>query len=117
MKQVTLYSGCSFDYGKRSGRYFAALEYKNSLKRIYGEIQGEHETANRVVIHGLIEAVKLIKEPCELTFITCTPVGFKTKNSPNIDLIMQLKNMVSEKGCTYEYDEILKCELDKKTFS
>jgi hypothetical protein len=47
MKQVTLYSGCRFNYSTRQGSYFAALEYNGKLKRISGSIEGENETGNR----------------------------------------------------------------------
>jgi hypothetical protein len=116
MKQVTIYAGCRFDYKTHSGRYFAALEYQSKIKKLSAEIQGEKETPNRVVIHGLIAAVELLKEPCELTLLTCTAVGFKTKKSPNVDLILHLKNLIAEKGCTYSFSEIGKAEIDQKTF-
>jgi hypothetical protein len=115
MKQVTLYSGCSFNYSTRQGNYFAALEYNGKLKRIFGTIEGEHETGNRVIIYGLIEAVKLLKEPCELTILTCTPVGFKKNfKSRNGDLILQLLDVISEKGCVFKYGELPKEEIDRK---
>jgi hypothetical protein len=116
MKQVTIYAGCRFDFKTRSGRYFAALEYQGKIKRISAEIKGETETSNRIIIYGLIEAVELIKEPCELTLLTCTAVGFKSKKSPNVDLILRLKNLIAEKGCTYSFSEIGKAEIDQKTF-
>ena len=116
MKQVTIYAGCRFNYQTRIGRYFVALEYQGTIKRISAQIQGELETPNRIVIYGLIAAVEQIKEPCELVFKTCTPVGFKTRKSPNVDLILQLKNLVSEKGCVYSFAEISKAEIDTKTF-
>jgi hypothetical protein len=116
MKQVTLYSGCRFNYSTRQGSYFTALEYNGKLKRISGAIEGEHETGNRAIIYGLIEAVKLLKEPCELTIFTCTPVGFKkTFKSPNGDLILQLLDVISEKGCVFKYGELPKEEVDRKT--
>ena len=116
MKQVTIYSGCRFDFKTRTGRYFAALEYQGKIKKISAEIQGEKETPNRVIIQGLIASVELIKEPCELTFLTCTAVGFKSKNSPNVDLILRLKNLIADKGCRYSFSEISKAEIDQKTF-
>lgn len=115
MKQVTLYASCSFNYTTRQGRYFVALEYNGKIKRISGEIVGEHETGNRVIIYGLIEAVKLLKEPCELTFLTCTTLGFKKPfKNRNGDLILQLLNVISEKDCVFNYGEIPKQEIDRK---
>lgn len=118
MKKVTLYAGCRFDLRSRSGYYFSALEYNNVIKRISGRIEGEYETPNRIVIYGLIEAINLIKEPCELVILTCTPVGFsKINKSINADLLIKLKDLITEKGCTFEYETILKREIDIKTLA
>jgi hypothetical protein len=116
MKQVTLYSDCSFNYTTRQGNYFAALEYNGKLKRISGAIEGESETGNRAIIYGLIEAVKLLKEPCQLMIITSTAVGFKkNRKSPNGDLIAILLNVIDEKGCVFDYSDISKNDIYRKT--
>lgn len=118
MKHVTLYSDCSFNYSTRQGNYFAALEYNGKLKRISGAIEGEHETGNRAIIYGLIEAVKLLKEPCQLMIITSAAVGFKIgRKSPNGDLIAILLNAIDEKGCVFDYGEISKNDIYRKTLS
>ncbi len=118
MKHVTIYSDCRFNYTTREGSYFAALEYNGKIKRISGEIAGENETGNRAILYGLIEAVKLLKEPCELRILTCTPVGFKKRyKSVNGDLIAVLLNAMDEKGCVFDYGEISREEIYRKTLS
>jgi len=118
MKHVTIYSDCRFNYTTREGSYFAALEYNGNIKRISGAIVGENETGNRAIIYGLIEAVKLLKEPCELTILTCTAVGFKKRyKSVNGDLIAVLLNAMDEKGCVFDYSEISREEIYRKTLS
>jgi hypothetical protein len=118
MKQVAIYSHCRFNYQTRSGRYFAVLEYKNVIKRISGDIKGEHETPDRVVLYGLIAAVNLLKEPCALTISTCTLLRFKTPTrSPNADLLVSLISTIAEKKCTFEYLVISKREINIKTLS
>jgi hypothetical protein len=118
MKHVTLYADCRFNYTTREGSYFAALEYNGKIKRICGAIAGENETSNRVIIYGLIEAVKLLKEPCQLTISTCTPVGFKKgRKKPNGDLIGLLFDAMSEKGCVFTEKLLSKEEVYSKTLS
>jgi hypothetical protein len=123
MKHVTIYSDCRFNYSTREGSYFAALEYNGNIKRISGAIAGENETGNRAIIYGLIEAVKLLKEPCQLTILTSTPIGFKktfrspTGKSRNGDLILRLAEIIFEKGCVFNYGEIPKEEVYSKTLS
>jgi ribonuclease HI len=116
MKHVTIYSDCRFNYTTREGGYFAALEYNGKIKRISGAIVGENETGNRAIIYGLIEAVKLLKEPCELMILTSTAVRF-TQKSRNPDLIAQFKALIAEKGCIFDYAVIPKEEIYRKTLS
>jgi hypothetical protein len=102
MKHVTIYSDCRFNYTTRDGWYFAALEYNGNIKLISGGIAGRKETGNRGILYGLIDAVKLLKEPCKLTISTSTPVGFKKRHeSVNGDLIAILLNTMDEKGCIF----------------
>ncbi len=118
MKHVTIYSDCRFNYTTRQGNYFVALEYNGKIKRISGAIVGENETGNRAIIYGLIEAVKLLKEPCELMILTSTAIGFKkTFKSVNGDLIAVLLNAIEEKGCVFDYGEISREEIYRKTLS
>ncbi len=118
MKHVTIYSDCRFNYTTREGGYFAALEYNGNVKRISGGIAGRKETGNRAILYGLIEAVKLLKEPCELTISTCTPVGFKKRDeSVNGDLIAILLNAMDEKGCVFTEKLVSKEEVRRITLS
>ena len=118
MKHVTIYSDCRFNYTTREGGYFAALEYNGNIKRIAGGIAGRKETGNRAILYGLIEAVKLLKEPCELTISTCTPVGFKKgRQKPNGDLMGLLLDVMDEKGCVFTETLVSKEEVRRITLS
>lgn len=116
MKQVTIYSDCRFNYSTREGSYFAALEYNGKIKRISGAITGERETGGRAIVYGLIEAIKLLKEPCELMILTSTAIRFK-QSSRNADLISRFKELILEKGCSFDYAVIKKEEIYTKTLS
>lgn len=118
MKQVTIYSDCRFNYTTRDGWYFAALEYNGNIKLISGGIAGRNETGNRGILYGLIEAVKLLKEPCKLTISTSTPVGFKKRDeSVNGDLIAILLNTIDEKGCIFTEKLLSREEVHRITQS
>lgn len=116
MKHVTIYSDCRFNYTTREGSYFAALEYNGKIKQISGTIAGERESDGRGIIYGLIEAVRLLKEPCELTIFTSTAVRF-TNKSRNPELIAKLLEVIAEKGCIFDYAVIPKEDVYRKTLS
>jgi hypothetical protein len=116
MKYVTIYSDCRFNYTTRKGKYFTALEYSGNIKRISGTIAGEHETGGRAIVYGLIEAVKLLKEPCELMILTSTQLRF-THKSRNPELVAELRTLMTEKGCVFKKGVIPKEEVYRKTLS
>lgn len=68
MKKINIYTdgACSGNPGK--GGWGAILVYKNNEKEISG---GSNDTTNnRMELTAVIEALKLLKEPCEVTLTT-----------------------------------------------
>ena len=74
----------------KDGKYVTVLEYKGKTKILYGE--ANNTTSNRMLITGVIEGVKLLKEPCEITIYVPTNLGLKS-TKPNKDLINILKEL------------------------
>lgn len=67
-KPVTLYSDGSSLGNPGPGGYGGILEYRGKTKEYSG---GEPETTNnRMELRGVIEGLKLLKEPCEVTVIS-----------------------------------------------
>jgi len=67
-KQVTLYSDGSSLGNPGPGGYGGILEFNGHEKEFYG---GEaHTTNNRMELRGVIEGLKFIKEPCNVTVIS-----------------------------------------------
>ncbi len=67
-KQVTLYSDGSSLGNPGPGGYGIILKFNGHEKEFYG---GETNTTNnRMELRGVIEGLKLIKEPCDITVIS-----------------------------------------------
>ena len=67
-KQVTLYSDGSSLGNPGPGGYGGILEYQGKTKEYSG---GEPETTNnRMELRGVIEGLKLLKEPCDVTVVS-----------------------------------------------
>jgi hypothetical protein len=106
MKNVKIYSSGSCDLTRRVGRFFAALEYEGRFKYVSGEI--DDATADRCILHGFLEALYLIKEPCSLTFVTATRFSFNRLGEPkgaNKDLKRLFLRMLDEKQCQFEFED------------
>jgi ribonuclease HI len=68
MKTVNIYTdgACRGNPGK--GGWGAVLEHGNNIKEIYG---GHHQTTNnQMELTAVIEALKLLKEPCKIHITT-----------------------------------------------
>lgn len=94
MKEINMYVRGREDYNTKIGCWIAVLEYKGRTKYLKGK--EENTTTNRMIITGVIEAIKTLKEPCIITLYTHTYLGFKTKKSPNKDLIDELKKSIND---------------------
>lgn len=106
--KIYIYGKCMSHLSKKPGNYAAMLKYKDKSKIIYGfEL---NTTANRVMINGIIKAVKMLKEPCNIEFYTPTQLGFshiinkqgdytkKTSINGNKDILILLREILKKGG-------------------
>ena len=102
MKKVTVYTDGACSGNPGPGGYGAILIYGDFVKKIYG---GEDKTTNnRMELRGPIEALKLLKEPCEVDLYSDSSYvvnmfnlgwieNWKKKNfagKANVDLVKEL---------------------------
>ena len=104
MKNITIYTdGSCLNNGFNKdapspGGWAALLKYKNHIKEISGPI--EDTTNNRAELLSVINALKIIKEPCNITIITDSLLIVKTmtenwKKNKNTDLWNELDNIIN----------------------
>lgn len=108
MKEVNIYirgiyknTGVYID--KKEGRYAVILEYKGKHKVIKGQEDGT--TSNRMLLEALMKGIESLKEPCYVNIYTPTNLGFKSKKSPNSDLIKRICDYAYKNG--FELNEIV----------
>ena len=77
-KQITLYSDGSSLGNPGPGGYGGILVYKNTRKEYSGA--APHTTNNRMELQGVIEGLKLLKEPCEVEVISDSSYVIKAIN-------------------------------------
>lgn len=78
-KQVTLYSDGSSLGNPGPGGYGGILEFNGHKKEFYG---GEsYTTNNRMELRGVIEGLKLIKEPCNIRVVSDSSYVINAINS------------------------------------
>ena len=77
-KQITLYSDGSSLGNPGPGGYGGILEFKGNRKEYSGaEV---HTTNNRMELQGVIEGLKLLKEPCDVEVISDSSYVVKAIN-------------------------------------
>jgi ribonuclease HI len=77
-KKITLYADGSSLGNPGPGGYGGILEYQGKRKEYFG---GEsHTTNNRMELRGVIEGIKLLKEPCDVTVISDSSYVVKAIN-------------------------------------
>ena len=77
-KQITLYSDGSSLGNPGPGGYGGILEYKGKCKEYSGA--DVHTTNNRMELQGVIEGLKLLKEPCDVEVISDSSYVVKAIN-------------------------------------
>ena len=105
MKEVTIYSTGSCDTTTREGQYRASLQYGEHVKYLSTHVS--NTTANRCIILGLLAALEQLKEPCQVTLITSTPIGTKRgqrSKGPNGDLVKSLLQAIALGGHDATFD-------------
>ena len=77
-KRITLYSDGSSLGNPGPGGYGGILEYNGHIKEYFG---GEdHTTNNRMELRGVIEGLKLLKEPCDVEVVSDSSYVIKAIN-------------------------------------
>jgi ribonuclease HI len=77
-KQITLYSDGSSLGNPGPGGYGGLLEYKGKRKQYSGG--EENTTNNRMELRGVIEGLKLLKEPCSVHIVSDSSYVVKAIN-------------------------------------
>lgn len=86
------------------GYYTTVLKYNNKINILNDFVKTN--SANVCILKGIIEAVKLIKRPCNVYIVSSTPLGFSSKSSPNRSLCILIQQMLQDKGCYAELIEV-----------
>jgi ribonuclease HI len=77
-KKITLYADGSSLGNPGPGGYGGILEYRGHRREYHG---GEPETTNnRMELRGVIEGLKLLKEPCDVTVVSDSSYVVKAIN-------------------------------------
>lgn len=104
-KQVSIYSLGSWNHRTRTGNYSVVLQYKNIHKTLTAEITDT--TVNRCIIQGVIDAIKLLKEPCEIIVVTATALGVKKAlkgTGVNKELIKEIFCLLEENNHVAKFE-------------
>ena len=101
---VKIYSTGSCNPQTGLGSYSALLQYKSHYKALHGDLV--NTTANKCIITGLIEAVKLLKKPSKVKLVTSTSIGvesaIKNGKGTNADIVKVLLKILEQKQCEAE---------------
>ena len=91
-------SGSSFS--RPEGTYYALLDYKGH--REYREKSLPGESANRMMIHGMIDTIRSLKRACQIRLIVPARLGFEAGfrgKGTNVELLQEALRAVREKEC------------------
>ena len=108
-KEISVFiaGSCNYASEEREGFYVAELRYKDKVKFIGKDVI--NTTCNRVMIEGLIDIVKMLKEPCIIQVYSAGYYGYKrmyTKqgdykdeiSGKNKDLLKILQTLLIDNG-------------------
>ena len=84
------------------------MEYKGNFKYLQKEVIDT--TANRCIIIGIIDALKILKEPCEIKIVTSTLLGIKkwekNRKGVNADLLTELHLIAIQNTCIISFEAL-----------
>jgi ribonuclease HI len=106
MKQITLFSDGSALGNPGPGGFGTILRYKESEKIISGG--EEHTTNNRMELRGVIEGLKALKEPCDVTIISDSSYVVKGINEWLVNWVKRSFKKVKNPDLWQEYIEVSK---------
>lgn len=113
-KEITLYSDGSSLGNPGAGGYGGILVYKENIKEYSG---GEKNTTNnRMELKGVIEGLKLLKEPCFVEVISDSSYVINAINSWLINWIKKDFKKVKNVDLWKEYIEVSKPHTIKGTW-
>lgn len=119
-KHVLIHATGRCDSKSKLGRFFATLTYNNQSKYVTGDLA--NTTADKCIITGVIEAVNLVREACNLSISIPTKLAFDDFGYPsesNIQIKTCLVNLIAEKKCSYAIEKwkaggsSLRLEIDR----
>jgi ribonuclease HI len=103
-KKITLYADGSSLGNPGPGGYGGILEYQAKRKEYFG---GEpHTTNNRMELRGVIEGIKLLKAPCDVTVISDSSYVVKAINDWLVGWIKKDFKKVKNPDLWREYLEV-----------
>ncbi len=106
MKKITLFSDGSALGNPGPGGYGVILRYGESEKELSGF--EEHTTNNRMELKGVIEGLRALKEPCEVSVISDSSYVVKGINEWLINWIKRNFKKVKNPDLWKEYIEVSK---------
>lgn len=80
----------------KPGKFIAKLNCKGVEREIVGF--EKNTTSNRMIMQGAIEAIKLLKHPCNIELHTHTDIGLEGKSKANFDLLHDLRKAALNGG-------------------
>lgn len=105
---VEIITTTTFSENTCVGQYHVRVSTNGTLSYLSGQLG--NTTINKWILHGLIEAVKNIPEPAEVTIISSKNLGERNKKGANADLKDLLRSALNAGGHTYNFEiDVSKC--------
>lgn len=83
---------------KRGSYYVKIISVDNNES--FGNVI-THTTAQRLLLKGLLEAIRMLPVLCTVTIFTPNRLGFKTEDSINVDLLSEIKSIAKNNKIVY----------------
>ena len=106
MKKITLFSDGSALGNPGPGGYGVILRYGESEKELSGS--EEHTTNNRMELKGVIEGLRALKEPCEVSIVSDSSYVVKGINKWLVNWIKRDFKKVKNPDLWKEYIKVSK---------
>ena len=106
MKKITLFSDGSALGNPGPGGYGVILRYGESEKELSGS--EEHTTNNRMELKGVIEGLRALKEPCEVSIVSDSSYVVKGINEWLVNWIKRDFKKVKNPDLWKEYIKVSK---------